>query len=259
MTLRNKYLSITYLKNGFRNKKAKAARWLENMLGFKYVAIENYPKVTYNREKLNNNNNLAQKFGQLNPLKLHFGCGPRVIKNWINIDIAFEPFEEYLKYYTDEHYPPSLRGSINDFYAIDIISQGLSLPNESVDVIFHEDFFEHINQRDQVVFLAETLRVMKKGAVHRINTPNIKASMRDNSDFKKGKDGVYVEEWNDWHHLSIMSPAILEDMALMVGYSRVIFNKKNESTIKDDLPVEYRPNFNDRNAADSNVFADLIK
>ena len=192
-------------------------------------------------------------------VKLHFGCGARVLKDWINIDLFYEPFENYLQYYEEEHYPESIRGNKIDFFAINILDTGLPLANDSVDLIFHEDFFEHINQRDQFVFLAETLRVMKEGAVHRINTPNIAASMRDNSSFNKGKDGVYVGEWNNWHHLSIMSPKILEEMALMVGYSKVVFNSKNKSMVAEKLPKEYRPDAKDRPAPDSNVFADLIK
>lgn len=193
------------------------------------------------------------------PLKLHFGCGARVLKGWINIDLSYGHYEEYLKYYTDKHYPESIRGGRSDFYNINLLKTGLPLPDNSVDVIFHEDFFEHLTQKEQVVFLAETLRVMKKGTIHRINTPNLIASMRDNSHFEKGKDGVFTGEWDNWHHYSIISPAILADMAKMVGYSDIKFNSKDNSIAADILPSEYRPNENDRPAADSNVFADLIK
>lgn len=48
-------------------------------------------------------------------LKLHFGCGPRVLKDWINIDILYEPYENYLKYYGDEFYPEIIRGTRQDF------------------------------------------------------------------------------------------------------------------------------------------------
>ena len=33
-------------------------------------------------------------------LKLHIGCGPRILKGWVNIDLAFEPYENYMQYYT---------------------------------------------------------------------------------------------------------------------------------------------------------------
>lgn len=253
-----KYLSYNFLKNGIKKKINKARNQLGNSIGYRLVKIEKYPAKYWNRYKLKNNQDLKIDYRNYSNLKLHFGCGPRVLKNWINIDLVFEPYEDYLRYYK-EHYTEEIRGSIADFYAIDIITQGLALPDNSVNCIFHEDFFEHLNQRDQIVFLAETLRVMKKGTVHRINTPNILASMRENSFFKKGKDGVFVNEWNVWHHHNIISPTILKEMALMVGYSSVEFNGKNASAIKDQLPIEYRPDELDRSSLDGNIFADLIK
>jgi predicted SAM-dependent methyltransferase len=222
-------------------------------IGFEIIKVK---KHTDNKQDLLR---LSQLGANKQPLKLHFGCGPRVLKGWINIDIAFEPYENYLQYYTDTHYPESIRGNKNDFYEINLIKTGLPLPGESVDLIFHEDFFEHLTQKEQIIFLAETRRVLKKGAVHRINTPNLKASMRDNSTFEKGKDGVFTGEWDWWHHYSVMTPAILEDMAKIVGYSEIKFNSRNNSIIANMLPLEYRPDEKDRPAADSNVFADLIK
>jgi len=192
-------------------------------------------------------------------VKLHFGCGPRVLKGWVNIDLSFVPFEPYLQYYTNKHYPVELRGTRDDLFIINIINDGLPLPDNCVDMIFHEDFFEHLTQKEQFIFLAETMRVMKPNAVHRINTPNILASMRDNSSFEKGKDGVFTNEWDNWHHYSIITPGILKEMAQIVGYSDVKFNGKNKSMAAHLLPLEYRPNEKDRAAADSNVFADLIK
>lgn len=192
-------------------------------------------------------------------IKLHFGCGPRVLKDWFNIDLNYIHYEKYLQYYTDKHYPESIRGTKEDFYAINFLKDGIPLPDNSVDVIFHEDFFEHLTQKEQIIFLAETLRVLKKNAVHRINTPNLFASMRDNSDFTKGRSGVFIGEWDYWSHYSVMTPPILEDMAKLVGYESIYFNSKNNSIIANELPLEYRPDEKDRPAADSNVFADLIK
>jgi hypothetical protein len=192
------------------------------------------------------------------PIRLHFGCGPRILKGWQNIDLAFEPFEAYLKYFKDT-YSEDIRGGREDLYILNFLEDGLPLPDNSVDIIYHEDFFEHLTQRNQFLFLAESLRVLKVGGVHRINTPNILASMRDHSDFSKGAKGVYVQEWDQWDHYNVISPAILTDMAKMVGYSRIELNSKNQSILGSQLPPEYRPNPDDRLSEDSNVFADLIK
>jgi predicted SAM-dependent methyltransferase len=194
-----------------------------------------------------------------NPIYLHFGCGPRVLKNWINIDLAFEPYEYYLQFYGDTFYPEEIRGNRKDLYEINILLDGIPLPDNSVDAIFHEDFFEHLVQRDQIIFLAETLRVLKPGCIHRINTPNLSASMRDYSNFRIGKSGVYTDEWNQWEHFSVINPIILDEMAKIVGYSEIIHTERDKSSIAEILPKEYRPNPLDRPSKDANVFADLKK
>lgn len=190
-------------------------------------------------------------------IKVHFGCGPRVLKGWINIDLAYEPWHDYLKYYTEKYYPENIRGDQKDFFALDITKKGLPLPDNSVDVIFHEDFLEHLNQRDQFLFLAETFRVLKTGGIHRVNTPNIISSMAKASTFSKGFAGVDTDEWNKWNHLNVLSPKVLEEMADLVGYSKVVFSNRNQS-LSRLLPLEYRPDPNDR-CENENIFADLIK
>jgi len=209
--------------------------------------------LTLNKQKYDK---FSRKYKDYKNIKLHFGCGPRVLKGWINIDLAFEPFEKYLKNYTDKFYPESIRGNKNDFYAIDVTRIGIPLPDNSVNVIFHEDFLEHLNQKDQIIFLTETLRVLKKESIHRINTPNLLNSMKENSNFSKGKIGIYEREWNKHRHLNVLTPKILEEMAKMIGYSKISFNKRDKS-ISKEIPLEYRPG--DDRKESGNIFADLIK
>ncbi|MFA4942877.1 MAG: methyltransferase domain-containing protein [Patescibacteria group bacterium] len=199
---------------------------------------------------------LATASHKLAQIKLHFGCGPRILKDWVNIDLFFEPFADYLKFYGDKYYSEAVRGDQSDFYAVDITRTGLPFADDSVDLIFHEDFIEHLSQKDQIIFLAETCRVLKPGAVHRINTPNLLESMKDSSDFSKGQTGVYVAEWDRHGHRSLLTPSHLKELAFLVGYSNVIFNGQDES-IALGVPLEYRPG-NDR-PEQGNIFADLIK
>ena len=81
--------------------------------------------------------------------------------------------------------------------------------------------------------------------------------MKKNSNFTKGFKGVYIEEWNKYEHLNILTPSMLEEMALMIGYSRIIFNSRNKS-ISNLIPLEFRPNLKTR-GENENFFADLIK
>jgi hypothetical protein len=69
--------------------------------------------------------------------------------------------------------------------------------------------------------------------------------MRDNSKFDLGFKGVRISEWYKNGHLNLLSPNMLKELALIVGYSRVIFNQRNES-LSSLNPLEYRPDPKDR-------------
>jgi predicted SAM-dependent methyltransferase len=193
------------------------------------------------------------------PLHLHVGCGPRILKNWINIDLSYEPYEKYLKYYTDKYYPREVRGDRTDLYIIDITSQGLPLPDNSVDIVFNEDFLEHLTQKQQIIFLAETYRVLKRGGLHRISTPNLLTSMKHYSNFELGRMGVYENEWIDHDHKNVLSPNGLIELAKMIGYRKIMLNGKNKSIKNNLLPREYRPAGSRAKLINANIFADLIK
>ncbi len=189
-------------------------------------------------------------------LRLHIGCGPRVLKGWVNIDLVFEPYENYMKYYTDEFYGPNVRGTKDDFLELDVTKDALPFSDNSVDVIYNEDFIEHLDQKQIMLFLAETFRVLKPGGVHRVTTPDLMWIMQNYSDFSIGYSGVYQETWHKWHHKDHLTRRYLEDIAAMVGY-QVIFQKRNVS-LSQDIPKEYRPDKNDA-PDEGHIFADLVK
>lgn len=195
----------------------------------------------------------------LSSIKLHFGCGGRILKGWVNIDIIYNPNKDYSKQYGIKYYPKKIRGTKSDLYIFDITAVGLPLPNNSVDLIFHEDFIEHLDQKQQIIFLAETFRVMKKNAIQRINTPNLLASMNKWSQFNRGKDGVYAEEWYIHGHKNILTSLSLFEVAKMIGYTRIEINKRDESKAKKNLPLEYRPDPIRDKIPNGNIFVDLIK
>ena len=200
---------------------------------------------------------LACEYARHGKTRLHIGCGPRVLKDWLNIDLEYCHYKDYLKYYTDRFYPEAVRGTEEDFYAMDVTAAPFPLPDESVDLVFHEDFIEHLTEKEQIMFFAETCRVMKKGAVHRVNTPNLFVSMRDHADMRKGFAGIYFDEWDRHGHKNVLTPKILEELAFMTGYAKVIFTGRDGSAAKD-VPPEYRPDPADR-PEEGNIFADLIK
>ncbi len=181
------------------------------------------------------------------PVLIYPGCGDTIARGFLNLDVLVHP----------QLSPNDPRWEDREIFVFPFADLAWPVPDNSVDYVFHEDFFEHINQKQQVCFLAETLRVMKPGAWHRINTPCLGNSMRTHSDFSRGFTGVYTDEWDQHGHVNLMSRATLEEMALLVGYRYVSFNRKNGS-LSDYRYPEGRPG-PDRDQILGNLFADLLK
>ena len=82
--------------------------------------------------------------------KLHLGCGPYVMKEWLNTDIQCKsPGICYLD--AGKNYP---------------------YPDESFEYIYSEHLFEHLSIKEQIVMLQECFRILKKNGYIRIAMPN---------------------------------------------------------------------------------------
>lgn len=87
---------------------------------------------------------------QMRGIKLHFGCGPRALPGWVNIDGW-------------------------DFPGIDIatdLRQPLPFDDMSCRLIFTEHVFEHIDAEFRLPVLRELRRVLRPGGTLRIVVPD---------------------------------------------------------------------------------------
>ena len=180
------------------------------------------------------------------PVKIQVGFGWTPAPGFVNLDIA-----------------PLLPEGDDRFAGVDVFyfpyaDMPWPIPANCIDYICHEDFIEHISQKQQVCFLAETLRVLQEGCWHRVNTPCLNASMNRNSRFEHGMAGVYTGEWDNWEHINLFTRHSLEEMAKLVGYRDVVFNLKNQGVSPHRLTQEVRPS-DDRDPLTGNIFADLLK
>jgi hypothetical protein len=180
------------------------------------------------------------------PVRLHLGPGTAPKEEFINID-KFRNAEarEFFGRYPQ------------DYITYPFAERPWPIATSSVDYIYHEDFIEHIPQKNQFLVLAEALRVLKPGGIHRINTPCLVQSMRAHSDFASGFAGVYLSEWDQWGHVALLSRASLEEMALLVGYRRVSLPAKSKN-MSPFASADSRPHA-DRDQVLGNIFADLLK
>lgn len=181
------------------------------------------------------------------PVKIQFGTGCNPQPDFLNLDQR--PAPPLLWSCWAHRHPDRL-------FAHDL-DQRLPVPDDSVDFVFSEDFIEHVPQRSQVKYLAETLRILRPGAVHRISTPCLRHSMSTHSEFARGADGVWVREWDDWGHVALFTRDSLAELAAIIGYRSVTFTGKNQSTSPHRCE-EIRPG-SDRIGPEANIFADLVK
>lgn len=178
------------------------------------------------------------------PLRIHLGFGQHPLRDFLNLDLVLRvrPDRESAEFF-------------DNCFVFDW-PEGLPLPDDCVEFVFHEDMFEHLTQKEQYQLLAEVLRVLKPGGFHRINCPDISYIMNVASDFSKGRAGVY-DEWDRWAHVNVPTRASLEEQAKIVGYEKVHFNGKNQ-TVSGVWFRERRPGGQyDQNRY--NIFADLEK
>lgn len=186
----------------------------------------------------------AQVIASGEPLRLQLGFGRHPLKNFLNLDFRYRVLDD--------------RES-SDFFDTTFIfdwPKGIPVPNDTVDFVFHEDMYEHLDQKEQYYLLAEVLRILQPGRYHRINCPNLEYIMRTMSDFRNGHAGIH-DEWNAWHHKNVPTRISLEEQARIVGYRSTQFNGKNQ-TVSGVVFRERRPGGQyDQN--EYNIFADLQK
>lgn len=84
--------------------------------------------------------------------KLQIGCQDHPMPGWLNADI--DPIHE-------------------EVVLMDA-TQPFPLPSDTFDIVFSEHMIEHIGFQEGLFMVKECYRVMKKGAVIRISTPNLK-------------------------------------------------------------------------------------
>lgn len=147
-------------------------------------------------------------------MKLHVGCGVRILKGCVNLDL---------------HRPPE---GTKPFDAL----EPRPFESGSASAVYCEDVIEHFTQPQQYKFFAEAARVLMAVGVLRINCPDALWSIR-NWIIKRGilKQGMKVlsfdrEPYGKGHHF-LPAASYLREVVSLFGFSRADICKKDESGI----------------------------
>jgi predicted SAM-dependent methyltransferase len=124
----------------------------------------------------------ARALLQMNNVKLHFGCGPRILPGWVNID--------------------GWR-----FHGVDFVTdlrQPLPFADATCRLIFTEHVFEHIDVEFRLPVLRELRRVLEPGGTLRIVVP-------DCAQFAN----AYLARDDAWFHTALGQPAGAEGLNMV--------------------------------------------
>ena len=105
-------------------------------------------------------------------MKLHIGCGPNIVPGWTNVDMK--------------------HGDLK----VDV-RKGLPFPDESIDLIFHEHFLEHLDYPGEATELVrESRRVLVPNGHMRIGVPDTEYTLRA---YVQGNEDYFKLCRERWH------------------------------------------------------------
>jgi predicted SAM-dependent methyltransferase len=173
--------------------------------------------------------------------KIHYGCGHAIFKNWINVDIR--PIASVPKVSRAHYYKMN-------------VTQRHPFPNLWFDFGYSEDFIEHIEQADAIVFLSEIYRTFAPGGVLRLSTPGLEGVLRKHyrsSDYQGARTGK-LEAYDPYGHRHFFSQQSLATVAAHIGFSKIEFKAFSDSEHEELRGLETRSA-----QIDLNIIAELTK
>ena len=166
---------------------------------------------------------ISNDLKKMDSIKLNIGCGNVKFPDWINIDI--EPGADLV---------------------VDL-RNGLPFNNDSADFIYNEHFIEHLKFEESEKAVKEFFRVLKKGGILRIATPDldyvIKKYSNDwkNQDWLTGTGFEYIKtkgqmintSMREWGHEYLYNEEDAINLLKKAGFKRITKHELNESNYPD--------------------------
>ncbi|MGD0036254.1 MAG: hypothetical protein ABSC53_03055 [Bacteroidota bacterium] len=171
--------------------------------------------------------------------KIHYGCGPNLFgDHWINVDIA-DKQPELGKVYS----------------AVNLIRKH-PFPSNFFLYGFSEDFLEHLDQSEALIFLSEAFRTLHPCGVLRLTFPGLRGILKKH--YKSGDfEGAAIgqsDAYTHWEHKHFFCEESLSIVAKHIGFSEITFYEYGKSKHQELMNLETRIN-----QKDINIYAELKK
>ncbi len=179
------------------------------------------------------------------PEKIHYGCGQNVLPGWLNVD-------GFKDYYPWQLVSPEVQAHIHRAE----LAGAHPFPDAVFRFGFAEDFVEHLDQAESLVFLSEAYRTLQTGGVLRLSFPGLAGVLRRHfraSNFAGASTGVH-EAYTTWHHQHFYCAESLQLVATHIGFRSMVAVTFGESRHPELRGLDTRPD-----QIDLNLMVELTK
>jgi len=180
-----------------------------------------------------------EKLRELGIDKAHYGCGPKLFgEGWVNIDFDSPPLKP-----------------TNVYIRVNLASEH-PFPSDFFKFAFAEDFIEHLDQADSIIFLSEAFRTLRPGGVLRLSSPGLRGVLNRHyktsncRGAKKGKQEAYTH----WEHRHFYCEKSLAMVARHIGFSVIEFAEYGKSKYEELRSLDTRSD-----QTDLNIYVELQK
>ena len=156
--------------------------------------------------------NSVDKNLTLDQKKIHYGCGPILLKGWLNVDLCPRKNIDYIS------------------LSCNLIGRH-PFPDNWFEFGFAEDFIEHLSQEDSIIFLSEAYRTFKPGGILRLSFPGLEGVLKKHYR-EHGYEGAITckkEAYTTWSHLHFYSKEELSTVCKYIGFSAIKFVEYSKS------------------------------
>lgn len=209
--------------------------YLKNLSREQFIKIEKlFEKYNIELENLAFNCQQEENCAQV---KINYACGSNLLKGWINVDF----------------FDLNNKNNKNFYKKVNLVEKH-PFKSNSFQFGFCEDFLEHLDQEDSIIFLAEVFRTLKPGGIVRLSFPGLEGVLKrhymNKNDYISGKFEAYAF----WDHKHFFSKDELTTIAKHIGYSEINLVEYGKSTYKELRNLDTR-----KEQIGLNTYAELRK
>ncbi len=176
--------------------------------------------------------------------KINYACGKKLLPDWLNVDFTIK-----------QNIIPKEERSNYTCYEINLMAKH-PFPDNCFSFGFAEDFLEHLQHCDSIVFLSECFRTLKPSGVFRLSFPGLEGVLKKHYKTCAYRNTIQAktEAYTMWEHFHFYSKEELRLVAEHIGYRTINFVDYSRSDYPELNGLETR-----EEQIGLNTYVELVK